>query len=63
VLKYIHKTTKQTKGQQTNMDSTSSQIEPVTLSEVLELASWDRPRSNDELRNFISTREAILSGK
>ncbi|HEY8886751.1 MAG TPA: hypothetical protein VIM31_04625 [Candidatus Microsaccharimonas sp.] len=45
------------------MDSTSSQIEPVTLSEVLELASWDRPRSNDELRNFISTREAIISGK
>ena len=45
------------------MDSTSSQIEPVTLSEVLELASWDRPRSNDELRNFILTREAAISTK
>lgn len=45
------------------MDSTISQTEPVLLSEVLELASWDRPRSNDELRNFISTREAIIFGK
>lgn len=45
------------------MDSTNSQIEPVTMSEVLEIASWDRPRSNDELRSFISTREAIVFGK
>ncbi len=45
------------------MDSSSSQIEPVTISEVLELASWDRPRSNDELRQFIATREAIVFGK
>jgi hypothetical protein len=44
------------------MDTTSSQIEPVTMSEVLEIASWDRPRSNQELRSFISTREAIISG-
>jgi len=43
------------------MDTTSSQIEPVSMSEVLNLASWDRPRSNEELRNFISTREAIVS--
>jgi hypothetical protein len=45
------------------MDSSSSQVEPVTMSEVLQLASWDRPRSNDELRNFISTREAIVFEK
>ncbi len=45
------------------MDITNSQIEPVTMSEVLELASWDRPRSNDELRNFISSREAVVFGK
>lgn len=45
------------------MDSTTSQVEPVTLSEVLELASWERPRSNDELRQFISHREAIVFGK
>ena len=43
------------------MDMTSSQIEPVTMSEVLELASWDRPRSNQELREFISSREAIVA--
>ena len=45
------------------MDSATSNIEPVTLSEVLQIASWDRPRSNDELRNFISTREAIVNGR
>jgi len=42
------------------MDLATNSIEPVTISEVLGLASWDRPRSNDELRNFISTREAII---
>ena len=45
------------------MDTINSQVEPVTMSEVLEIASWDRPRSNDELRNFISTREAVVFGK
>lgn len=35
-------------------------IEPVTLSEVLSLATWDRPRSNEELRDFISRREATV---
>lgn len=43
------------------MDTTSSQIEPVTLSEVLELATWDRPRTDDELLNFISSRESLLA--
>ena len=43
------------------MDITTSQIEPVTLSEVLAIASWDRPRSNQELRQFISKREAIIA--
>jgi hypothetical protein len=45
------------------MDTTSSQVEPVTMSEVLEIASWDRPRSNQELRHFISTREAIVANQ
>lgn len=44
------------------MDTTQSQISPVTINEVLELASWDRPRSNDELNSFISTRESIVFG-
>lgn len=38
-------------------------VEPVTMSEVLQLASWDRPRSNEELNNFISEREAAVAGK
>jgi hypothetical protein len=43
------------------MDITSSQIEPVTMSEVLEIASWDRPRSSEELRRFISSREEVVA--
>lgn len=35
-------------------------VEPVTISEVLSLASWDRPRSNEELRDFISRRESFI---
>ncbi len=42
------------------METTSANIEPVTMSEVLSLASWDRPRSNEELRDFLSQREAVL---
>ncbi len=42
------------------MESTKASIEPVTISDVLQLATWDRPRTNEELRDFISTREAII---
>lgn len=42
------------------MESTKASIEPVTLSEVLQLATWDRPRTNDELRDFISQRESFV---
>lgn len=44
------------------MEATSQAtvIEPVTMSEVLALASWDRPRTNDELRDFLSQRESIV---
>lgn len=42
------------------MESTQSNIEPVTVSEVLELATWDRPRSNEELRSFIARREEAI---
>lgn len=42
------------------MESTRANIEPVTISEVLELASWDRPRTNEELRDFISRRTSSL---
>lgn len=42
------------------MESTNATIEPVTMSEVLELATWDRPRTNEELRDFVSQREFIV---
>lgn len=42
------------------METTKATIEPVTMTEVLQLATWDRPRSSDELRDFISQRESIL---
>jgi hypothetical protein len=45
------------------MDATEGIVEPVTMSEVLELASWDRPRTDEEIENFISSREAAISGK
>jgi hypothetical protein len=35
-------------------------IEPVTMSEVLALASWDRPRSSDEIKDFLSQRERMV---
>lgn len=43
------------------MESTQGNIEPVTISEVLSLTSWDRPRTTEELRDFISQREAALN--
>ena len=43
------------------MKTASEQPESVTLSEILELATWERPRTTDELRSFISTREAALA--
>lgn len=39
---------------------TDSIIEPVTMTEVLSLASWDRPRTSEELQGFISQRESAL---
>lgn len=41
------------------MDINTADVEPVTLSDVLELATWNRPRSNEELRGFVNTH---LSG-
>jgi len=36
-------------------------IEPVTLTEILGLNSWDRQRSDDELREFVANREIALA--
>ena len=43
------------------MEITPSRVEPVTMSEVLELASWDRPRTTTELQSFIERREAAVN--
>ncbi len=35
--------------------------EPVTVSEILDLATWQRERSSEELQSFISRRHEALS--
>ena len=45
---------------ETGLNSTSN-IENVSMSEILELASWDRPRTNEQLLGFIARREAEIS--
>jgi hypothetical protein len=60
MLRYIHNTTKTNKGNKRIMDLTQSIVEPVTLSEVLELATWDKPRSNEDLRDFVSKRSSLI---
>jgi hypothetical protein len=45
------------------MEASTVNVEPVTMSEVLELATWDRPRTNEELQDFISSRESALASK
>jgi hypothetical protein len=42
------------------MEIYPTEVEPVTLDEILELASWNRPRSDEELRSFIESRVASL---
>lgn len=36
-------------------------IEPVTMSDILQLSSWDRQRNTAELLGFIARREAALA--
>ncbi len=38
------------------METTTDGIEPVTLSEVLALDTWNEARTSDQLQNFISRR-------
>lgn len=42
------------------METQSSGIEAVTLSDILHLSTWNRQRSDDELRSFIDARHAAL---
>ena len=41
------------------MDTTAP-IESVTVTDILDLASWNRPRSNEELLSFINTHASRL---
>ena len=43
-----------------HMDMPASEVESVTLSDVLGLATWERQRSNEELQNFVNSRHALL---
>ena len=42
------------------MELSSSNIEQVTVSDILDLASWNRPRSTEELQRFIRTHHNRL---
>lgn len=39
---------------------TTNDVEDVTMSDVLNLASWDRERNEDELRSFVERRLRVV---
>jgi hypothetical protein len=43
------------------MDITEENVESVTMSDILQLSTWDRPRDTSELMSFIARREAAVS--
>lgn len=42
------------------METTTTGIESVTLSDIMNLATWERPRSSVELRSFVNRRDDAL---
>lgn len=42
------------------MDISTSDIEDVTVSDILDLATWNRPRSDEELHDFVTRHHAAL---
>ena len=42
------------------METETSMVEDVTKSELLELASWNQPRTTEQLLGFIARREADI---
>jgi hypothetical protein len=42
------------------MEKHSADIEPVTVSEILGLGSWNRERSSEELQQFIMSHHNAL---
>ena len=43
------------------METETGIVEAVTKSDLLELASWDKPRSTEQLLGFIARREAEIA--
>ena len=60
MLKLAYKTIKTKKGNNKYMETQNMGVEAVTKSELLELASWNRQRTIEQLRGFISRRSAAL---
>ncbi|MFZ2835868.1 MAG: hypothetical protein WAZ21_00925 [Candidatus Saccharimonadales bacterium] len=42
------------------MEQNVSNVEAVTISDILGLATWNRQRSTQELQGFIDSRHATL---
>lgn len=42
------------------METTSDGIEPVTLTEVLSLDTWNQERSTEQLQGFIARRHSVV---
>ena len=42
------------------MDMQHADVEPVTVSDILNLDTWNRPRSSDELQAFITSHHSNL---
>ena len=56
MCEYRHNQINKTKRLKTKMETTSDGIEPVTLSEVLALDTWNQSRTTDQLQSFITRR-------
>ena len=42
------------------MDTLSANFNADTIAPSAELASWNRPRTSEELRNFVNSHHAML---
>lgn len=42
------------------METPAADIENVTVSDILGLATWNRPRTDEELHDFVTRHHAAL---
>jgi len=42
------------------METETNMVEDVTKSEIMNLASWNQPRTSEQLLSFIARREAEI---